>query len=132
MADQNQTQIVEHSTATDDLQQLPQMITAWKEVQAESTRLKEQLRERNVRKKALEEVIMRIMKTHNIGALDLKASSARLLHKQKQSKGSLNKKTMTEYLSEFLKSEEEGKKAVAFMDEKRGVVKRDVLAFENL
>jgi ABC-type phosphate transport system auxiliary subunit len=108
------------------------MIAAWKDVQAETTRLKEQLRERNVRQKALEEVIMRIMKTHNIGALDLKASNARLLHKQKQAKGSLNKKSMTEYLSEFLKSEEEGKKAVAFMDEKRGVVKRDVLAFENL
>ncbi len=115
-----------------DLQQLPQMISAWKEVSAEATRLKEAMRDKKVRLKALEEVILRTMKKHNIGALDLKASNGRLSCNKRQSKGSLSKKGLEEMLGEYLKSEEEGKKAVKFIDEKRGVKVKDVLVFDNL
>jgi hypothetical protein len=115
-----------------ELQQLPQLIAAWKEVQAETTKLKEQLRERKVRQKALEEVILRTMKKHNIGALDLKASQGRLCHRNKQVKGSLSQKGLQEMLGEYLKSPEEGEKAVKFINEKRGVTTREVLSFEHL
>ena len=115
-----------------DLQLLPQMISSWKQVQAEAKQLNEQIREKKVRLKALEEVIMRTMKKHNIGALDLKASNARLCHKQRQAKGALSKGKLSEILSEFLKSEDEGKKAVAFIDEKRGKTTKEVLTFETL
>jgi hypothetical protein len=125
-------QLVAPSTPDQDLQQLPQMISAWKGVQEDTTNLKEQMRELKVKQKALEEVILRTMKKHNIGALDLKASNARLMYKKKQSKGGLNAKNLQEMLGEFLKSEEEGKKAVAFIDEKRGVKTMEVLSFEKL
>jgi hypothetical protein len=72
------------------------------------------------------------MKNHNIGALDLKASNARLMYKKRQSKGSLNQKSLTEMLSEYMKSDEEAKKAVAFIDEKRGIKTMEVLSFEKL
>lgn len=116
----------------DDLPQLPQMISAWKEVQAETSKLKEQLRERKVRQKALEEVILRTMKKHNIGALDLKASNGRLLYRKKQTKGSLSQKNLEGMLGEFLKSDEHARKAIEFIDEKRGKKTSEVLTFENL
>jgi hypothetical protein len=120
------------NTSEQDLQQLPQMISAWKAIQEETNTLKNQLREKKVRQKALEEVILRTMKNHNIGALDLKASNARLMYKKRQSKGSLNQKSLTEMLTEYMKSDEEAKKAVAFIDEKRGVKTMEVLSFEKL
>jgi hypothetical protein len=120
------------NTPDQDLQQLPQMISAWKAIQEETNTLKNQLREKKVRQKALEEVILRTMKNHNIGALDLKASNARLMYKKRQSKGSLNQKSLTEMLTEYMKSDEEAKKAVAFIDEKRGIKTMEVLSFEKL
>lgn len=136
----NATRILLHSpemdlvepSAEQDLQILPQMITAWKQVQEDMNKLKEQLRERKVRLKALEEVVMRIMKKHNVGTLDLKASQGRLLYKKRQAKGGLTQKSLQSFLSEHLKSDEAGKKAVEFIDEKRGVKTLETLAFEKL
>ena len=72
------------------------------------------------------------MKKHQIGALDLKASSGRLLYKKRQSKGGLTQKTLQQILSEHLKSDEAGKKAVEYIDEKRGLKTLETLAFEKL
>jgi hypothetical protein len=124
-------QIVD-SSAEQDLQLLPQMITAWKQVQEEVIRLKDQLRERKVRQKALDEVILRIMKKHQIGALDLKASNGRLLYKKRQAKGGLSQKSLHDILSEHLKSDEAAKKAIAFIAEKRGTKTLESLSFEQL
>jgi hypothetical protein len=82
--------------------------------------------------KALEGVILRTMKSHSIGALDLKQSNARLLFKNKESKGSLSQKSLEEHLGEFLKSTEEATKAMAYINEKRGVKKLETLSFEKL
>ena len=108
------------------------MITAWKEVQAETSKLKEGLREKMTRQKALEEVILRTMKKHNIGALDLNASKGRLLYRRKQAKGGLSQKNLEGFLGEFLKDDSKAKEAVAFIDEKRGKKTMEVLSFESL
>jgi hypothetical protein len=125
-------QTLEQPTAEQELQQLPQMITAWKKVREESVALKEQVRERKVRQKALEEVIMRTMKRHSIGALDLKQSNGRLLYKKRNTKGSLSQKTLHELLAEHLKSDESATKAMDFITEKRGTKMSEVLSFEKL
>ena len=119
-------------TTGDDINILPQMITAWKAVKAESIQLQQQTREKKLRQKALEEVIMRTMKKHNVGQLDLKASNSRLSCATKETKGSLSQKNLESYLGEYMKSSDEAKKAIAFIDEKRGRNKKDVLSFENL
>jgi len=119
-------------TGEQDLQILPQMITAWKAVQSEANALKQQLREKAVKQKALEEVILRVMTKHQIGALDLKASNGRLSRKERKSKETLTTKKMTEWLGEYLKSEETAKKAVEFMDGKRGIKTFEKLTFEEL
>jgi hypothetical protein len=115
-----------------ELQQLPQVITAWRKLRDESIDLKEQIRERKVRMKAFEGVILRTMKSNSIGALDLKQSNARLLFKNKETKGSLSQKSLEEHLGEFLKSTEEAGKAMAYINEKRGVKKLETLSFEKL
>jgi hypothetical protein len=119
-------------TPEQELQQLPQMITAWKKVREESLALKEQVRERKLRLKALEEIIMRTMKRHSIGALDLKQSNGRILYKKKQSKGSLTQKGLQELLAEHLKSDDAAKKALDFIAEKRGTKMSETLSFESL
>jgi hypothetical protein len=119
-------------TTGDDLSILPQMITAWKAIKGETNQLQQQLREKKVRQKALEEVIMRTMKKHNVGQLDLKQSNSRLSCCTKETKGSLSQKNLETYLGEYMKSNDEAKKAITFINEKRGVNKKDVLSFENL
>ena len=115
-----------------ELQQLPQVITAWRKLRDESIDLKEQIRERKIRMKALEGVILRTMKSNSIGALDLKQSNARLLFKNKETKGPLSQKSLQEHLGEFLKSTEEATQAMAYINEKRGVKKLETLSFEKL
>jgi hypothetical protein len=119
-------------TPEQELQQLPQMITAWKKVREESLALKEQVRERKLRLKALEEIIVRTMKRHSIGALDLKQSNGRILYKKKESKGSLTQKNLQELLAEHLKSDDAAKKALDFITEKRGTKMSETLSFETL
>jgi hypothetical protein len=122
----------QNPTPEQELQQLPQMITAWKKVREESIALKLQVRERKLRLKALEEVIMGTMKRHSIGALDLKQSNGRILYKKKQAKGSLTQKGLHELLSEHLKSDDAATKALDFITEKRGTKLLETLSFESL
>ena len=82
--------------------------------------------------KALEGVILRTMKSHSIGALDLKQSNARLQRRTAVSKGSLSQKTLEECLAEHLKSPEAATKAMAFIAEKRGTKTTETLSFQNL
>ena len=65
-----------------EVQQLSQMIKSWKELHGEVSTLKEQVREKNKRLKVMEEMILRIMKKNNIGALDLSNSGGRLLYRR--------------------------------------------------
>jgi hypothetical protein len=122
----------EVQTGETELQQLPQLIAAWKAVREDSLGLKGQAREKKVQMKALEDVIMRTMKKNSIGALDLKQSGGRLLHKTKESKGSLSQKSLKGYLKEYLKTDEDAEKALAFISEKRGKKVVETLSFETL
>ncbi len=125
-------QLMEPPTSEQDLQILPQMITSWKQVQEEAIKNQQQARELKSRKKVLEEMILRIMKKHQIGALDLKQSNGRLLYRKKQTKGPLSQRNLQDMLAEHLKSDDAAKKAIAFIDEKRGVKTMETLTFENL
>ena len=58
-------------TDANEIQQLSMMIKSWRENQKEADELNQQLKEKKKRSKVMEEVILRIMKKNNIGALDL-------------------------------------------------------------
>ena len=120
-------------TQTDqqELSSLKDIIVAWREVEVEVSELNSQVREKRKKQKTLEEMILRIMKKHNIGALDLKGSGGRLLYRRQTTKGTLNVKTIGEMLSQHLKSEAASTEALKYINEHRGAKVRESLLYEK-
>jgi hypothetical protein len=114
-----------------ELQSLSLMIKTWRELNKENTLLKEQVREKTKRLKALDEMILRIMKKHNIGALDLKESGGRILYRRSASKAGLTPKTLMTLLSEHLKSEDAATNALKYINEHRETKTRESLLYER-
>jgi hypothetical protein len=122
------------TTTTDavpDLTSLPNLIKTWKTLSDETKDLKEQLREKNKRLKALEEMILQSMKRNNIGALDLRATGGRILYRRKTSKESLGGKNLQKLLGEHLKSEQRAADVMKFLEEKRGSKVKESLLYEH-
>jgi len=117
--------------AGSDLQGLKEVIRSWRELNNEIADLNAQLREKKKRQKALEEVILRTMKKNTIGALDLTGSGGRIIYRRQTKKGSLNLKSITELLTQHLKSEEAAGNALKFMLEHRGGSVRESILYEK-
>jgi hypothetical protein len=118
-------------TEQQELQTLRQIIVTWRELESESSDLAQQVREKKKRQKALEEMILRIMKKYNIGALDLKGSGGRLLYRRQTTKESLSAKNLVGLLSRHLKSETAAADAIKFINENRGARVRESLLYEK-
>jgi len=114
-----------------EMQTLRQIIVSWRELESEATAMAQQVREKKKRQKALEEMILRIMKKHNIGALDLKGSGGRLLYRRQTSKGALNPKVLTGLLATHLKSETAAADAIKYINENRVSTVRESLLYEK-
>jgi predicted RNase H-like nuclease (RuvC/YqgF family) len=114
-----------------ELQMLRQIISTWRELEREASDLAQQAREKKVKQKALEEMILRIMKKYNIGALDLKGSGGRLLYRRSTTKQTLNPKTLTGLLADHLKSETAAADAIKYINEHRGAKVRESLLYEK-
>jgi hypothetical protein len=118
-------------TEQQELQNLRQIIVTWREIEGEVSTLNAQIREKNKRKKALEEMILRIMKKYNIGALDLKGSGGRLLYRKQTTKAALNPKTLTTLLMGHLKSETAAAEAIKYITDNREAKPRESLLYEK-
>lgn len=128
------TEVVDTAASLTDqqeLQNLRQIIVSWRELESEISTLSAQIREKNKRKKALDEMILRIMNKNNIGALDLKGSGGRLLLRKKTTKAALNPKTLTGLLTTHLKSETAAADAIKFINEHRGAKPSESLLYEK-
>jgi len=130
---EGETTVVDTNPLTEqqELQNLRQIIVTWREIEGEVSTLSAQIREKNKRKKALEEMILRIMKKYNIGALDLKGSGGRLLYRKQNMKASLNPKTLTGLLAGHLKSETAAAEAIKYIVENREARPRESLLYEK-
>ena len=118
-------------TEQQELTNLSQIIKTWRELNKENTVLKEQVREKTKRMKALEEMILRIMKKHNLGALDLKESGGRILYRRSSSKSGLTPKVLQELLSTHMKSEQAATDALKFINDNREAKVRESILYEN-
>ena len=114
-----------------EVQQLSQMIKSWKELHGEVATLKEQVREKNKRLKVMEEMILRIMKKNNIGALDLSNSGGRLLYRRSNAKAGLSPKTLLSLLTDHLKSEQKAAEAIKYITDNREARVRESLLYEK-
>lgn len=131
---QQQTTVVDTTTPIteqQELQNLRQIIVTWRELEAEASTLSAQMREKKKRQKALEEMILRIMKKYNIGALDLKGSGGRLLYRRQTTKAALNPKVLTGLLATHLKSETAAADAIKYIGENRESRVRESLLYEK-
>ena len=121
------------STQSDpnEITQLSMMIKTWRENQKELEELNAQMKEKKKRSKVMEEVILRIMKKNNIGALDLQSSGGRLLYRRQTSKAGLGQKDMARLLAEHLKSEQAANTALQYIAEHRGTKVKESLLYEK-
>lgn len=118
-------------TDQNEIQQLSLVIRTWRELQKETEELNAALKEKKKRKIALEEMILRIMKKNNIGALDLQSSGGRLLYRRQTTKGSLGKKDMVRLLGEHMKSEQKAAEALQYITEHRGSKVKESILYEK-
>jgi len=114
-----------------EMETLANSIKEWRSLTEECNGFKEQISERTKRIKAYQEVIVRIMKNHNVAALDLKTTGGRVVTKQRKSQSGLTPKTLQAQLATYLKSEEEAKKALEFIQSNRTITTRDALLYEK-
>ena len=114
-----------------ELGMLASSIQEWRRINDEIHEFQDQIKERKTKTKALDQIILTIMKKHNIGALDLKATGGRVLTKKSKKQSGLNKKALQEYLSKFFKSEEKATEAMKFINESREVTEVERLAYER-
>ncbi len=118
-------------TEQQELQTLRQIIVTWRELETEVSNLSQEMREKKKRQKALEEMILRIMKKYNIGALDLKGSGGRLLYRRQSTKCGLTPKVLVGLLANHLKSETAAAEAIKYINENRAAKVRESLLYEK-
>ena len=114
-----------------EMSTLTHSIIEWRNLKDQTTELKQQARELTKKMKVLEDVILRVMKNHNIGALDLKSSGGRVLFKKQKRQTALGQKNMVKFIGEHLKSEEKAQELMKYLQERREVVEKESLAYEK-
>lgn len=128
---ENQIVTAAQTPSQSEMSQLSTAIQEWKRLHDEVVEERQELREKMKRVKVLDDVIMRIMKKNNIGALDLRSSGGRLLYKRKAAKVGLNPKILMKSLTEYLKSDTKAAEAVTFITNSRESKVRESLAYER-
>jgi len=114
-----------------DLQTLTHSIIEWRRLKEENDLRKREVREATTKMNALEKIILAVMKSHNIGALDLKNSGGRVFFKTKKSQASVGQKGMVKLIGDYLKSPEEATKLMEFVQSNRGVVVKESIHYEK-
>jgi len=114
-----------------DLQSIKEIIRTWRELNSVVSELSSLLREKRKRQKAIEEIILRTMKKNTIGALDLTGSGGRIIYRRHTTKGTLNLKTLSEMLTQHLKSDKAAEDAVKFINDHRVGKVRESLLYEK-
>jgi len=114
-----------------DLSMLTHSIIEWRRLKEENDARKIQVRESNTKMKALEEVIVRVMKEHNIGALDLKNSGGRVLFRKQKRQAAMGQKNMEKWIGECLQSNDKAKEIMTYIQAHRDIVTLESILYEK-
>ena len=114
-----------------DIAMLTHSIIEWRRLKEENDSRNQQMREAGTKMKALEEIIVRVMKSHNIGALDLKNSGGRVLFKKQKRQAGLGQKNMEKLIAEHLESQEKAQNLMKYIQEHREVVIKETIQYEK-
>lgn len=116
----------------EDLQQLSDALKSWNTTFEKINQARQTIKEESKRQKHLESLIVTMMKNHAIGALDLKASGARVLYKKQKKTTSVKKKEMLPLLSEHLGDEKKAKELIAMLEKHKTTEWKEGLRYEKL
>jgi hypothetical protein len=116
----------------EDIQHLSEAIKAWHTTFEKITSARQIMKEESKRQKALESLIVNMMKNHAIGALDLKASGGRILYKKQKRTNAVPKKDMLPLLSEHLGDEKKAREALEFLEKHKTSEWKEGLRYEKL
>ena len=114
-----------------ELSTLTHSIIEWRRLKVLNDGRKQEMKEANTKMKALEEIIVRVMKSHNIGALDLKNSGGRVLFKKQKRQGGLGQKAMEKLIAEHLESQEKAINLMKYIQDHREVVIKESIHYEK-
>jgi hypothetical protein len=116
----------------EDLQQLSDALKSWNTTFEKINQARQTIKEESKRQKHLESLIVTMMKNHAIGALDLKASGARVLYKKQKKTTGVKKKEMLPLLSEHLGDEKKAKDVIAMLEKHKTTEWKEGLRYEKL
>jgi hypothetical protein len=131
---QDQSNVTETTITTpheNEMATLTHSIIEWRRLKDENEDLRLQMREKTKKMKALEEVILRVMENHNIGALDLKNSGGRVLYKTSTRQAGLCRKNMMKLMTEHLESEQKANELMKYIQEHRETIIKKSIAYEK-
>ncbi len=114
-----------------ELSTLTHSIIEWRRLKESHETFRIQLREISKKMKVLEEIILRVMESHNIGALDLKSSGGRVLYKKSKRHAGLGQKNLSKLITEYLQSEEKAKELLTYVQEHREVIIKKSIQYEK-
>ena len=116
----------------EDLQQLSDALKSWNTTFEKINQARQTIKEESKRQKHLESIIVTMMKNHAIGALDLKASGARVLYKKQKKTTGVKKKEMLPLLAEHLGDEKKAKDVIAMLEKHKTTEWKEGLRYEKL
>ena len=129
---EEQTENALSTPQENEMATLTHSIIEWRRLKEETGELRDRIREDSKKMKALEEVILRVMKNYNIGALDLKSSGGRVLYKKQKRQAALGQKNMMKLVTEHLQSEEKAKDLITYIQEHREVIMKESIHYEKI
>lgn len=120
------TQPIENDLAT-----LTHSIIEWRRLKDIYDNRRQEIRETGTKMKALEQIIVSVMRSHNIGALDLKNSGGRVLFKKSKRQAGLGQKAMEKLIAEHLESTEKAQVLMKYVQDHREVVIKESIVYEK-
>ena len=114
-----------------DLATLTHSIIEWRRMKEVYDKNRQDIREAGTKIKALEEIILRIMRDNRIGALDLKNSGGRVLFKKSKRQAGMGRKTMEKLIAEHLESADKAQALMQYVQDHRDVVIKESIMYEK-
>lgn len=108
---------------------LPSLLKRWLTIQDEITSFNSELQQRRTQSKALKEIILRIMNTNKVAALN--TSKGTVLHKTRDSAERISNDYLMKHCKDFFGGDEERAKAlVEYLEQHRTVIKKHELKIQ--
>jgi hypothetical protein len=111
---------------------LSQTLRQWYTSYENIEKAKQSIREETARMKTLENMVVTMMKSHAIGALDMASTGGRVLYKKDKRAAPVSKTQMFSILTEHQQSDEKAREIMEYIDKHKTIVWRESLSYEVL